>query len=615
MHVVATAGHVDHGKSTLVRALTGMEPDRWAEERQRGLTIDLGYVWATLPGVGEVAFVDVPGHRRFIGHMLAGLGPVPAVLFVVAADEGWREQSEEHLAAVDSLGITHGLLVVTRSDLADPTPAMAQARERIAKSSLGPTPAVAVSGLTGAGLDELRTELVRLCQALPAPRLDGRVRLWVDRSFTVRGSGTVVTGTLAAGTVRVGDRFELHDHSGRGLEVSVRGVQSLGQAHDAVGAVARVALNLRGIGVDEVSRGDALVTPGAWRATQQVDVQLTVPAAELPGHLMIHVGTAAVRARTRALGDDLTRLTLERALPLQTGDRAILRDPGAEGLLVGATVLDAAPPVLNRRGAAAARAAQLAEASPDRLVDEVRRRGQVHRDELRLLGLDLADAPATATARATPGGRATGDAPATADGNGVASVGDWLVTQEVWRDWVDALEAGTAAYAKGHPLDPHPSEAYALDAAGIPDRDVLRAVSRALGYDLREGRVFRPDVAPDLGRARAAVDRVVGRLTESPFDAPDQHELQAGGLGARELAAAEALGLLLRLADGVVVLPSSPAQAMRVLAGLPQPFTTSEARQALGTTRRVAIPLLEHLDRRGWTRRLDGGHREVVRSC
>jgi selenocysteine-specific elongation factor len=348
--------------------------------------------------------------------------------------------------------------------------------------------------------------------------------------------------------------------------------------------------------VDEVGRGDALVTPGAWRATHQVDVQLTVPAAELPGHLMLHVGTAAVRVRTRALGDDLTRLTFERALPLEAGDRAILRDPGAEGLLVGATVLDAAPPVLNRRGAARARAAQLAEASPDRLVDEVRRRGHVRRDELRLLGLDPDDAP---------------PAP---DGDGIASVGGWLVTQEVWRDWTDALEAGTAAYAKGHPLDPHPSEAYALDAAGIPDRDVLRAVSRALGYDVRDGRVLRPDVAPDLGRARPAVDRVVARLTESPFDAPEQHELQAESLGSRELAAAEALGLLLRLGDGVVVLPSSPAQAMRVLAGLPQPFTTSEARQALGTTRRVAIPLLEHLDRRGWTRRLDGAHREVVRS-
>src|SRR6185437_16110465 len=146
MQVIATAGHVDHGKSALLRALTGMEPDRWAEERRRGMTIDLGYAWTTLPSGEELAFVDVPGHQRFIGNMLAGLGPAPAVLFVVAADEGWRRQSVEHLAAVHALGLTHGLLAVTRSDLTDPAPAVAEAREQLAGTSLGEVPAVAVSG-------------------------------------------------------------------------------------------------------------------------------------------------------------------------------------------------------------------------------------------------------------------------------------------------------------------------------------------------------------------------------------------------------------------------------------------------------------------------------------
>ena len=187
MHVVATAGHVDHGKSTLVRALTGIEPDRWAEEHRRGLTIDLGYAWTTLPSGEQLAFVDVPGHQRFIGNMLAGLGPAPAVVFVVAADEGWREQSEEHLAAVDALDIRRGLLVVTRSDLADPAPVLADASERLAATSLGPGPAVAVSARTGKGLPELRAALDRLVALRPAPDTDGRVRLWVDRSFTIRG--------------------------------------------------------------------------------------------------------------------------------------------------------------------------------------------------------------------------------------------------------------------------------------------------------------------------------------------------------------------------------------------------------------------------------------------
>jgi len=250
VHVVATAGHVDHGKSTLVRALTGMEPDRWAEERRRGMTIDLGYAWTTLPSGEVLGFVDVPGHSRFIGNMLAGLGPAPAVLVVVAANEGWRRQSAEHLAAVDALGLTSGLLAVTRCDLADPAPAMAEALEQIAGSSLGDVDAVAVSGATGAGIDDLRGALDRLVAQQPVPDVAAPVRLWVDRAFTVRGSGTVVTGTLAAGTLRAGDELVLRDRT-----VRVRGLQSLATAYDEVRAVARVAVNLRGVERDEGGRG------------------------------------------------------------------------------------------------------------------------------------------------------------------------------------------------------------------------------------------------------------------------------------------------------------------------------------------------------------------------
>jgi len=209
MHVIATAGHVDHGKSTLVRALTGMEPDRWAEERRRGMTIDLGFAWTALPSGEIVAFVDVPGHERFVPNMLAGIGPVPAALVVVAADEGWMPQSAEHLAALHALGVRYGLLAVTRTDLADPVPAMERARAEIAATSLGSVEAVAVSGATGEGLDALRSALDRLVAGLPAPDPVAPVRLWVDRSFTIRGSGTVVTGTLGAGSIRVGDALEL----------------------------------------------------------------------------------------------------------------------------------------------------------------------------------------------------------------------------------------------------------------------------------------------------------------------------------------------------------------------------------------------------------------------
>lgn len=589
MHVLATAGHVDHGKSTLVRALTGMEPDRWAEERRRGMTIDLGYAWAPLPSGQVLAFVDVPGHQRFIGNMLAGLGPAPAVLVVVAADEGWRRQSGEHLAAVDALGLTHGLLAVTRSDLADPGPATADALARIAAGSLGRVEAVAVSGQTLAGVPELRLALDRLVATLPAPDLDSRVRLWVDRSFTVRGSGTVVTGTLGAGTLRVGDELELP-----GRTVRVRGLQSLGQAYDEVPAVARVAVNLRGVDRVEVGRGDALLTPGTWRAAGRLDVRLSADARELPAELVLHVGSAAVPVRVRPLGPDTARLRLGRPLPVQAGDRALLRDPGQQSVAAGVLVLDADPPELDRRGAAAARGEQLlaADGRPD-LAAEVGRRGAVTRADLAALGVPLQPV------------------------DGVRSVGTWLLAEATWAGWQAGLAAAVDAHAEAAPLEAGlPAEA-ARRAVGLPDLRLLAPLAQAAGLVTEGGRVSRPGRVVGLGPAEAAVAALQERLGREPFAAPEQPELAAAGLGARELAAAERAGRLLRLraADGadLVLLPDSPARAMRVLAGLPQPFTLSQARQALGTTRRVAVPLLEHLDGRGWTRRLDGALREVAR--
>src|SRR5215469_8610404 len=244
MHVVATAGHVDHGKSMLVRALTGMEPDRWEAEQRRGMTIDLGFAWMTLPSVGQVAFVDVPGHERFITNMLAGAGPVPAVMFVVAADEGWKPQSAEHLAAIDALGVRHGILVITRADLADPAPALRQAERKIAATSLGELEAVAVSALTEQGLPDLIEALGRLTARLPEPDPRAGVRLWLDRVFAIKGSGTVVTGTLLAGTIRNGDELTATPSM---RTVRARSVQSLGAQAAQVSGVARVALNLRGV--------------------------------------------------------------------------------------------------------------------------------------------------------------------------------------------------------------------------------------------------------------------------------------------------------------------------------------------------------------------------------
>ncbi|MET8359189.1 selenocysteine-specific translation elongation factor [Micromonospora sp. NPDC005171] len=593
MFVVATAGHVDHGKSTLVRALTGMEPDRWAEERRRGMTIDLGFAWTTLPSGGTVAFVDVPGHERFVPNMLAGVGPVPAALIVVAADEGWMPQSAEHLAALDALGVAYGLLAVTRADLADPGPATARARAEIAATSLGAVPAVAVSGLTGAGLPQLRAALDRLAAQLPAPALDDPVRLWVDRSFTVRGSGTVVTGTLGAGRLRVGDELEL---AGADEPVRIRGLHSLGEARTDAAAVARVAVNLRGTPRDRLGRGDALLTPGRFHHTDLVDVRLAGdPAADLPATLTLHVGSAAVPVRVRPLGPDTVRLRLARPLPLLVGDRALLRDPGRHHVSGGVRVLDVAPPPLGRRGAAAARAQVLAELDgrPD-LAGELRRRRLIRAGGLVRMGVPVQVEPVQ-------------DGPAYAE----PVAGDWLADPGYWRRLGEQLTEEVARHAREHPLEPGMPVDALRQRLALPDRVLVEALVRP-PLRIHAGRVgaASADALPEP--VARAVRRVRAEYGDRPFRAPEADRLVDLGLGPREIGAAVRAGALLRLADNVVLLPDALDDAVRVLAGLPQPFTLSAARQALDTTRRVAVPLLELLDRRGATRRLPDDARIVV---
>jgi selenocysteine-specific elongation factor len=577
--VLATAGHVDHGKSTLVRALTGMEPDRWAEERKRGMTIDLGYAWTTLEDGTELAFVDVPGHERFIGNMLTGLGPVPAVLFVVAADGGWSRQSAEHLAAIDALGLRHGVLAVTRSDLADPQPAIRESLDHIGQSSLGKIEAVAVSGRTGAGLPELRSALTTLVGTLPAPDVDARVRLWIDRSFSVRGSGTVVTGTLDAGTITVGDTLLLG-----GREVTVRSVRSLGRDRSSVPAVARVALNLRGVAVTEVGRGDVLLTQGDWHHTRTVDVRLD-RTDRVPARLVLHVGTASVPVHVRPLGAQTARLTLPRELPILPGDRAVLRDPGRHAVAAGVEVLDADPPALRRRGSATARAADLAAGRPTP-YQELARRGMVRRRHLESLGIAIDD-PADVHEHA-----------------------GWLVTDAVWRGWVAAAPDVVRHWAAAHPLDPAMPRAALARRLALPDDALVGPLAAAAELADGGGRVAASPAAT-LGPAEDAVRTLESRLSEDPFRAPERDELADLMLGRRELAAATKARRLLVLDADIVLLPGAPDLAFERLRTLPQPFTISQARQALATTRRVAIPLLEFLDRTGRTERLDGQLRRI----
>ncbi|WP_433802313.1 selenocysteine-specific translation elongation factor [Actinomycetospora sp. CA-084318] len=594
MKVLATAGHVDHGKSTLIRALTGMEPDRWAEERRRGMTIDLGFAWTDIGG-DTLAFVDVPGHERFVTQMLAGVGPVPATMFVVAADAGWMPQSGEHLDALHALGVHDGVLVVTRSDLMEPELARDEALEHLAESTLGRLPAVCVSGTTGAGLDDLRAELTALAGRLPDPDPGADVRLWVDRAFTIRGAGTVVTGTLGGGRIAVGDELELGDRT-----VSVRGLQSLGAPVETVTGVARVAVNLRGVPLEDVHRGDALRTPRRWLAAGTVDVRVHPPrgaegVGRLPAQVMVHVGSAAVAARVRPLsredapdaepGARTVRLTLREPLPLRPGDRALLRDPGAHAVLGGVTVLDVRPPELRRRGAARARAGELAagDGTPDTAVELSRRRVLRAAD---LAGLGLADPP-----------------------SGTPSAAGWYVDPQ----HLDALAPRLVELVTGHaaadPLEPGLPTRAAQRGLDLPDQRLVGLVL-ARCPDLVEegGRIRRRGDGGLPATVRDAVATVLADLADAPFAAPEANRLTELGLGGRQLGAVVKAGELLRVADGIYLRPDAPDRAVEVLATLDQPFTVSAARQALGTTRRVAVPLLELLGRTGRTRPEGDGH-------
>jgi selenocysteine-specific elongation factor len=638
MHVLATAGHVDHGKSTLVRALTGMEPDRYAEERRRGMTIDLGFAWTDLPS-GPVAFVDVPGHERFVTTMLAGVGPVPAVLLVVAADEGWMPQTGEHVDALVALGVRHGLLVVTRSDLMEPELAIEEVRERLADTPLAGMEAVAVSATTGAGLPELRAAMDKLVTGLPPADDAADLRLWVDRAFTIRGAGTVVTGTLGAGRIKVDDELELATATGR-RRVTVRGLQSLGAEVARVRGVARVAVNLRGVPRDAISRGDALLKPHAWLAVSTLDGRLTaltgpadvtgpgvaggggaggggvgggaavgagnaasvgvapvgsgVAAEALPEELMLHVGSVATPVRVRPLGGDTVRLRLAHPLPLRIGDRAVLRDPGRRVVAAGLVVLDVRPPELRRRGAAAARATTLADmtGAPD-ARGELARRGLVRRDDLRAMGIAFADI----------------------DALGPPTAG-WLLAPEVAVERAAALAEALAAHDAADPVDPGLPVEAARRAAGLPDPRLIEPMLRlAERTDLvvRDGRVSAAARKGTPAALHAALDKLRADLGAEPFAAPDAARLAELGLGPRQLAALVRAGELLRIADGVVLVPGADAQALGVLAALGSEFTLSEARQALGTSRRVAVPLLELLARTGRTARTpSGGHRVTI---
>ncbi|NKZ04081.1 SelB domain-containing protein [Actinomadura latina] len=588
MQVVTTAGHGGHGKSALVRALTGKEPGETG-------------AWTDLPSGRRVAFVDVAGGERSVPAMLAGAAPAPAALLAVAADEGWMPQTAEHLDALGALGIRAGVLAVTKSDLADARLALRQVRERLAGTALRGVEAVAVSAVTGAGIGELTAALDRLAARLPVPDPGAPVRLWVDHAFTA-GRQTVVTGTLAAGTVAVGGELLLMPAGDR---VRVRTIGCAGEPCDTVGGVSRVVLTLRDAG--RVDGGMALVTPGAWTHTTCVDVRTRFGEASgrLARRLTLHLGSAAVPVGLRPLGPDTARLTLNTRLALHLGDTGVLRDP-ARRSIAGVSVLDVRPPTLVRRGAGAARARELSS-WPDRPDGAIvlKRHGVLRRSELSLMG--CAPPP-----------------------DAVALDGGWVADPAHWSSLFDRLAEETSRHAAGSPHAPGiPLETVRL-RLGLPARQLVTALVRPpLRVDA--GRVYGPATGPGPAPAAAAaptaiaatppppwteaVERLRAGLADAPFAPPSAGRLEELGLTGDLLAAAERAGAVLRISEedvpddegGIVLLPGADREALRVLDGLPQPFTPGQAAEALGTGRRVAVALLRHLDRLGLTERRGAG--------
>jgi len=330
---VATAGHIDHGKTTLVEALTGKNTDRLPEEQARGISIDLGYAPLALPDGTQLSVVDVPGHERFVRTMVAGATGVDLFLLVVDANEGARPQTHEHLAVLRLLGVERGVVALTKADLADEETlelARVEAEELVPGAAV-----VAVSARTGDGLEELRSALAAI--AAERDREDAPTRLYVDRSFTLRGIGTVVTGTLWSGSIGEGDELRV-EPSGR--SVRVRSVQVHDRPVERAEAGQRVALALPGVERRDVRRGDALVAPGAYRPSYRLDVALE-PLADIPARVHVHHGTADVLARVALAGDRFAQLRLAAPVVAARGDRVILRAGTTVG---GGTVLDASPP-------------------------------------------------------------------------------------------------------------------------------------------------------------------------------------------------------------------------------------------------------------------------------
>jgi selenocysteine-specific elongation factor len=620
MYTIGTAGHVDHGKSALVQALTGIDPDRLREEKERGLTIDLGFAWFTLPGGEEVSIVDVPGHERFIKNMLAGVGGIDLALLVIAADEGVMPQTREHLAIIDLLGIANGVVAITKSDLVEPDfleLVKAEAEEVIADTALGGSPVVACSAATLAGLEELTAALEQELAKAPARRDSGRPRLPIDRAFTMSGFGTVVTGTLLDGPLGVGQEVEVLPGK---LRSRIRGLQTHGRKVDVASPGRRTAANLAGIAVDELERGMVVTSPGWLKPVTAVDVRLR--AVRYTGRrirhnlsVTFHTGPAEIEGKLLLLDRDQVppgeeawaQIRLPAPVAAIKGDRFVVRDPN--DTLGGGVIVDLDVKRHRRHHAPTIASLEAMEkGSPEELV------------LIALRGVEPAEAAAVMAASSVDGETArealdtliaSGDV-SPLPGAGLTGV-LLLCSTDGLLVMTTRLKETLGAFHKMSPLRPGMPKEELRSRLGLTSRvfDQLLAYWAGAGIAKEmNSSVALAEHAPRVdSRQEAAAQAFVEALRASPFSPPSgdplDHEL---------LAYLEATGEIVRASDGVMF----PAEAYREMVERVSSHirangsvTLAQVRDMFGTSRKYAQALLEHMDEQRITRRV--GDERVLR--
>jgi len=619
--IAGTAGHIDHGKTALVRALTGIDTDRLQEEKRRGISIDLGFAHLDLAPELRIGFVDVPGHERFVKNMLAGVGGIDLVLLVIAADESIMPQTREHFDICRLLGIRQGIVVLTKADLVDRDMlilARLEAEEFVAGSFLEGAPCIAVSSTTGEGLDELRARLAGLAAAIPAKDSSRHFRLPIDRAFSMRGFGTVVTGTLVSGSVAREQEVELHPG---GRRLRVRGIEVHGRAADRALAGQRTALNLAGIEPQDLARGMVLAEPGRFRATDVIDCALDLlPSAKplknrAPVHF--HAGTAEVEAEVRLLEQSETlrpgarayvRLILREPLLVAPGDRFIIRMFSPVVTIGGGVIVDITGRRLHRGDKASQRLGTLERGTPVERVALLVRESQY--------GMSLAE-----LAAATGLGEAEIEQAAGSDALLAFRQPElWLVD----RDWSSAALARVTGlvgdFHRRHPLAPGMprEEVRSREFPGAPPFLLDALLARAAGLVV-EGETLR-----------LASHKVVLKQEEEQASASMEAVFQKAGLAvppvsevlaksgidpARARTLLQILlrqGCLVKIGDDLVFHRSALTGLRQLLAPYKgQRLAVPQFKDLAGVSRKYAIPLLEYLDRERVTRR-DGDQRVVV---